>query len=120
MIAAKVKRAPRCTTPVTELRLPYPPHPRGEPCPTKNAAVQQFWLAVWFRERAELAAFTALAESCFVRAKRYRSDVLDSGVIGACIALEDREITALRNLRDAGGLLLAWDGTTALVQGGAQ
>lgn len=94
--------------------LPYPKLPQSDTSPRL-----QFWLAAWARDLAEYEAFRAFIATKAVNTQRNKSDRLGMAFSGACIAMEDSLGKSAQQVRDAGGILFAWPGSTMLQQGGA-
>lgn len=88
--------------------MPYPSLPARGPATPPHVR----HLELWMRTRAELEAFDAY----LLGLKSYPKmpAALQMGLMRGYVAIEQAEKQELCHLRDAGGLLLAWHGTTAL------
>lgn len=89
--------------------LPFPTLVRCE-----AASRMHFWLAAWFRDEGMLEALIAFLDQRNARARRHKSEVFAMAAISAECALRHEAWTSIKTVRDEGGLLFAWHGTTAL------
>lgn len=78
-----------------------------------------FYLAHWMAATSEQEAYATFVQTEAVRKPRRASHALSMAIITGAMALEDREREMAALLRDNGGILFAWAGTTALGKGGA-
>ena len=92
-------------------KLPYPKLPDHK-APGVTSAI--FWLAAYQREEAISASFSEYCESAAVWKIRGKNAQLSAAFSDAKVALVIQARQNFRYLVESGGVLFAWDNTTAL------
>lgn len=105
---------------VARTRKARQPQPQALPFPdlpdSKEVGDVIFWLSAWMRDIALQATFVAHTDSTSVQKLRRADAVLSLALTVARMNATDQILESVRNLKDVGGLLFAFPGTTKLQQ----